>query len=143
MARKIEIQIVGDASSLTKALGQASKQAESSFGKVAKAARYAGLALAGGLAVAAKIGFDELEQGQKVAAQTNAVIKSTGDVSNVTAGHVADLAASLLAKSGIDDEVVASGENMLLTFKNIRNEAGKGNDIFDQSTKVLADMSVA
>ena len=32
---------------------------------------------------------------------------------------------------------------MLLTFTNIRNEAGAGNDVFDQSTKILADMSQA
>ena len=32
---------------------------------------------------------------------------------------------------------------MLLTFKNIRNETGKGNDIFTQATKADADMSVA
>jgi hypothetical protein len=32
---------------------------------------------------------------------------------------------------------------MLLTFKNIRNEAGKGNDVFNQSTKTLVDMSRA
>jgi phage-related minor tail protein len=32
---------------------------------------------------------------------------------------------------------------MLLTFRNIRNEAGKGNDIFNRSTRVLLDMSKA
>jgi phage-related protein len=32
---------------------------------------------------------------------------------------------------------------MLLTFKNIRNEAGAGNDIFNQSVSVLNDMSSA
>ena len=37
--------------------------------------------------------------------------------------------------SGIDDEAIASGENLLLTFKNIRNEVGKGNKIFDQATE--------
>ena len=31
----------------------------------------------------------------------------------------------------------------MLTFKNIRNEAGKGNDIFNQTTGIMADMSVA
>jgi hypothetical protein len=30
---------------------------------------------------------------------------------------------------------------MLLTFKNIRNEAGKGNDVFDQSVSVLTDLA--
>src|SRR6266542_726237 len=32
---------------------------------------------------------------------------------------------------------------MLLTFTNIRNETGKGNDIFTQSTKTLIDMATA
>ena len=37
-------------------------------------------------------------------------------------------------KSGIDDEAIQSGENLLLTFTDIRNEVGKGNDIFNQAT---------
>ena len=39
--------------------------------------------------------------------------------------------------------LIASGENLLLTFTNIRNEAGKGNDIFNQATTATLDMSVA
>jgi hypothetical protein len=49
----------------------------------------------------------------------------------------------MLKKTGIDDEAIKSGENMLLTFTNVRNEAGKNNDIFTQATKVTADLSVA
>jgi hypothetical protein len=45
--------------------------------------------------------------------------------------------------AGIDDEAIASAENMLLTFTNVRNEVGKGNDVFDQATKAATDMSVA
>ena len=45
--------------------------------------------------------------------------------------------------SGIDDEAIKSGENMLLTFRDIRNETGKGNKIFDQATRTMLDMSVA
>jgi hypothetical protein len=30
-----------------------------------------------------------------------------------------------------------------LTFTNVRNEAGKGNKIFDRATRVITDMSVA
>ena len=76
-------------------------------------------------------------------AQTNAVLKSTGGAANVTAKEVSSLAESLMQKSGVDDEAIASGENLLLTFTNIRNEAGKGNDIFNQATGVMLDMSVA
>jgi phage-related minor tail protein len=103
----------------------------------------AGAAGVGGLFVTLKAGISEFTQSTKVAAQTAAVIKSTGGAANVTAKHVDSLATSIMKYSGIDDEAIKSGENMLLTFKNIRNEAGKGNDIFDQSTKILTDMSVA
>ena len=58
-----------------------------------------------------------------------------GGSANVTAKQVDKLSASLMEKSGVDDEVIQSGENMLLTFTKIRNEAGKGNDIFNQATK--------
>ena len=53
----------------------------------------------------------------------------------MTANHVDGLATSLMRVSGVDDEAIASGQNMLLTFKKIRNETGKGNDIFDQATE--------
>ena len=58
----------------------------SKFGSLAsKAALGAGVGIAYGLGKVAKIGWDEFNQGQKVAAQTNAVLKSTGGVANVTA----------------------------------------------------------
>ena len=50
---------------------------------------------------------------------------------------------SLMLKSGVDDEVIKSGENVLLTFTKIRNETGRGNDIFNQATKATLDLSVA
>lgn len=78
---------------------------------------------------------------QAVTAQTVAVIKSTGGVANVTKKHVQSLANTIESYSGFSDEAVRSGENMLLTFRNIRNETGKGNNIFDQTTTILSDMS--
>src|SRR5881398_2996685 len=108
-----------------------------------------GAAVAGAgvaMAVTAKAGWSAVkafEASNKVAQQTNAVLKSTGGAANVTAKEIANLATQISRKTGIDDEAVQSGENMLLTFTNVRNEAGKGNDIFNQSTKILSDMSVA
>lgn len=146
MARKIEVQIVGDADSLHRALSKA-QGSTSKFGHVLGtglkvAAVGAGAALVG-LGAALKVGIDEFSNSQRVAAQTGAVLKSTGHAANVSAKHVADLATSLEHLSGQDDEVIKSGENVLLTFRNIRNEAGKNNDIFDQATKATLDLSVA
>jgi hypothetical protein len=117
--------------------------AKKGFGAVKYAALAAGGAIAYGLGKTAKIGFDEFLEGQRVTAQTNAVIKSTAGIANVTAGQVDKLADSLMRKSGVDDEAIKSGSNMLLTFTKIRNETGRGNDVFDRATKATLDLSVA
>lgn len=85
--------------------------------------------------------YSEGRESIKVGKATTAVIKSTGGAANVTAGQVGNLANSLSNKSAIDDEQIQKGENLLLTFRNIRNEAGKGNDIFNQTAKSALDMS--
>jgi hypothetical protein len=100
----------------------------------------AGLAALG---AGAAYAFGQFEESEKVAAQTDAVLKSTGNAANTTAGAVSKLANALATKTGVDDEAIQAGENMILTFKNISNEAGKGNDIFDRTTKAVLDMSVA
>lgn len=130
------------------ALGDETQKSSSKFGtamgSIAKGAAFAaGGAAIGGLAVAAKAGFGEFVEGQKVAAQTGAVLKSTGGAANVTAKQIEALAGTISRKSGIDDEAIQSGQNLLLTFTGIRNEAGKGNDIFNQATQIMTDMSVA
>jgi len=133
---------LGDSKSLEAALGR-SQQKTSKFGKgLAVASKVAAGALVG-LGLAAKVGFDEINDSQKVMAQTQAVIESTGGAANVTAKHVNDMAQSLLDLSGVDDETIASGENVLLTFRNIHNEVGRSNDVFDQATKATLDLSVA
>lgn len=150
MARKIEVEVVGDSRNLErtfKRVGDQGNKLQHSLRGVGKASAIAigtgvGIGLVG-VAFAAKSAWQELVQAQKAAAQTNAVIKSTGGVANVSAKQVRDLSSSLLAKTGIDDEVIQAGENMLLTFRNIRNEIGKDNDIFNQATKIGLDMSTA
>src|SRR5215831_6763802 len=112
-------------------------------GQVGKAA-VTGLGLATTAAVAFGVkAAKAAEASNKVTAQTAAVIKSTGGAANVTAKQIQGLANSIMAKTGIDDESVKSGQNMLLTFTNIRNETGKGNQVFNQATQTLTDMTAA
>ena len=107
-----------------------------------------GVGIAAALAAGKAVQFlgdavGEARESQKVAATTTQIIKSTGSAANVTAGQVGDLAGALSAKAGVDDELVQSGANLLLTFKNVRNEAGKSNDIFNQATAAALDLSAA
>ena len=95
------------------------------------------------MGVVGKAAFANLQDGAKNAAQTEQVIKTTGGAANVTAKHVDELSMSLRRQAGVDDDLVHVGANMLLTFTNVRNEVGKGNDIFDRATATVLDMSTA
>lgn len=103
----------------------------------------AGTALVGGLAYGLKQSIVEAREAEKVTRRTENVIKSTGGVANVTAKQIGTLTTQISNKAAIDDEAIQSGANLLLTFKNIRNEQGKGNNIFSQTTSIMTDMSVA
>jgi hypothetical protein len=126
---------------------KAGRSAGQRFGSVFKSAAKAGIL--GGLAIAAgaiKLGADALGEATesiKVGRQTAAVIKSTGGAAQVSKGHIGDLANRLSYMAGVDDELVQSSENVLLTFKDIRNVAGKNNKIFDRGAKVALNMSKA
>ena len=144
--RKIEVIIAGDAKGLDRALGQVQGFSSKMSRSLQKAGKAAGLAFGGALAVAGKLGFDalgEAREAAKVGRLTDAVIKSTGGAANVTAGQVSRLAEAISNKTGIDDEAIQSGQNLLLTFTKVRNEVGAGNDIFDQATQAAVNMSAA
>lgn len=85
----------------------------------------------------------EARESQKVGALTESIIKSTGGAANITSKQIGDLAGAISNKAGVDDEVIQSGANMLLTFKNVRNEVGKNNKIFDEATAAAVDLSAA
>src|SRR3954454_24978141 len=157
MARKIAVEIVGDSRSLERAFKRSAAGADKFDRQISKTGRgrkaFSGLTKGaglltgalgvGGLTTAIQSSFGEMADSQKVAAQTAAVLKSTKGAANVTAGQVDKLATSLMNKSGVDDEAIKSGENLLLTFTNIRNGVGKNNKIFDNATGTLLDMSTA
>lgn len=82
-------------------------------------------------------------EARKASALTEAVLRSTGGAAHVTAEDVDALALAMSNKTGVDDDAVHSGENVLLTFTNVRNEVGKGNDIFNRATAAALDYSVA
>jgi hypothetical protein len=120
------------------------------FGKVAVSTRgriwglvsaVGGLALAaGGLFAGVTLirGFiSAADEAQRIQAQTNAVITSTAGVAGVSSRAVNDLADSLSRIIPVDDEVIQSGENMLLTFTRIHSE------MFPRATKAVLDMATA
>lgn len=142
--RTLKVTILGDSKDAEKAfdrLGKASDSVHSTIKNV-------GLAIAGAFTVTAGVGLvkgflAEAEEARKSSAQTAAVIKSTGGAAHVSAKDIDSLSSSLSNKIGVDDEAIASGANLLLTFTEVQNRVGKGNDVFNQATDVMTDMSAA
>ena len=150
-AAKIQAEVGADTGGFDRGMAHADSTIRKAPGKWATALKVgagAGLAVAGafvvrGLVGAIKGGLDSLQQEGVVVAQTNATIRSTGAAAHVTAQQIRELSTALETKSGFDDKAIQSGANLLLTFTNIKNAAGAGNNIFDQSTEVLTNMARA
>ena len=115
----------------------------SSFSKFGGLAQTAMLGAAAGVVAFGAISVKAFIESQKVMAQTEAVLKSTGGAANVTADDVLALADKLRDLTGVDNDVVQASENLLLTFRDIRNEVGEGNDIFNQAEAAILDMATA
>ena len=119
------------------ALGTLDKSATSAVKGLAKAA--AGVAVVAG-AIGYKLASAAYES-QKVMAQTTAIITATGGAANITAEQVANLSEKLAMQIGVDDELIQSSANLLLTFKQVTNQAGEGNDIFNRAVTSAQDLA--
>ena len=129
---------VGDAASRSESKISRAGRGLAAVGKVA--AR--GLAVGIGAAGVAMFKFvGDARESERISRITASQIKATGKAANVTADQVGDLALSISNKTGIDDEQIQANANLLLSFRNIRNEVGKGNDIFNQATAVTQDLA--
>jgi len=90
------------------------------------------------LATQVALGLRSLVQLEQATAQTEAVIKSTGGAAGVTAEQVRNLSEKYEALNAtVGDEVIQSGQNLLLTFTAI------GKDAFEPSLKAALDLSTA
>lgn len=151
MANQITLDIVADVQKATAGIGDVKGQLSqlqktaSSGRSIMKGALAADVIQGGVQAIggALKDAWDTVKQQGDIAAQTSAVLKSTGGAAGVSAQGISDLAQAIEGKSTIDAEAIQSGENLLLTFTNIQNRAGQGNDVFNQTTQAMADMATA
>lgn len=74
---------------------------------------------------------------------TTAILEATGGAAGVTADQVSGLATSLSNATGMDDELIQTGENLLLTFRNVKNAGAGADAIFDRATGAALDLSKA
>jgi len=100
---------------------------------VGVAATAMGAAIVGGLGMAVK----EFAEQERVEAQLEAVIKSTGMAAGLTAEEVKKMASGFEKLTTYEGDAIIAGQNILLTFKNI------GSDTFPRVTEAMLDVSTA
>jgi hypothetical protein len=130
-------------------LRKESGQSESTFAKLGKSAIGLGAAFGvgfAGVSTLANVFRDSIAEAQeaiKVNAATAQIIKATGSAANVTAEQVADLSQSLSEQIAVDDELIQSSANLILTFKNVANQGTGLAAIFDRTVLAAQDLSAA
>lgn len=133
-----------DSEMTTLGTGAADKFGSGFKGSIGKIAGVVGGVLALGAIVDwGKQSVDALARIETISAQTASALQATGAEAWTTSGHIDALAKSLEATTASEAESIQEGANLLLTFKNIQNGVGEGNDIFDQTTTAMVDMARA
>ena len=87
--------------------------------------------------------IEEAQEAIKVNAATAQIIKATGGAAQVTADQVADLSQNLSEQIAVDDELIQSSANLILTFKNVANQGEGLAAIFDRTVLAAQDLSAA
>lgn len=142
----LTITILADAIRAKKALKETGDDVDKLGERTAGLGTVMGAGLAAGAAGLVALGvsaFNAAEESAKIGRETERVLRTTGAAAWESADQVGALAQALSDKTGVDDEAIQSGENLLLTFTNIRNEVGEGNDVFDRATGLALDMATA
>lgn len=125
--------------------GNAPKEAQQEFqglqgtikGLGGAAQMLAGSAALGAVVAGLKYCVDEAREAAKVMAVTEATIAATGGAAGISAGQVSDIAAKLERMTTASAETIQSGQNLLLTFKEIKG------DNFERASAAMLDMAVA
>jgi hypothetical protein len=99
-----------------------------------------GAALTGAAAIITT-NVQSLARIETINAQTAQTITSMGNAANVSAAEVEALSGRLETLTATEAESIQEGANLLLTFGNISNQMGEGNDIFNRTTEIMVDMA--
>lgn len=140
---RVPVVTTVDTKDLAKMTGDLEKM-KSKVGGINKALRGAAVAAGGAalVAIGAKA-LDEAKQAFEISRLTDIVVKNTGASAWTSSQQVGALANSISNLTGIDDELVQAGSNVLLSFGNIRNAGTGAAAVFDRATQAAVDMGKA
>ena len=140
---KVELDVSGVTRGVTSAqasMGTLDKSlggAAGSMGRLGTVAGTAGALISSAFVGAISLSINEAMVAEKVMAQTEAVVKSTGGAAGLTATEIQGMASSLEGMTTFADDAIQSMQNILLTFPEVKG------DTFREASEAILDMSTA
>lgn len=139
----IRVSILGDASDLAKALSGAEQRTASFGDKMDRAGSMLTARVTLPLIAAGAAAVKMAGEQQKAEAKVTSTFESMGAASWTTVEALKAQASAFQEVTTFGDEAVLTGQSILLTFGNIQDKMGEGNDIFTRTTQVMLDLSAA
>ena len=151
----VKINIIGDASDLNRALdksdqdvGKFAKGVDDHSHKMSTAwgsfvGNVGANVLSGGLSAISGLfsgAMGEAEESAQVSKVTALAIKNMGLESLTSADSVGKLAGQLSIKTGIDDEAIQSGQNLLLNMQGFKTALAGNSGLMEQASTVATDL---
>lgn len=145
-------KFLGDTKSLEKAAQRAERSLGGMDGQVSRsdkalaglkrgAGLLGGVLATGALAKGLTSAVNRAEEMDSKYAITRQIIEETGGAANLSAIQIENMAREMSQTTGLDKAVATEAANVLLTFKELRDVAGEGNDVFSRAHDITADMA--
>jgi hypothetical protein len=139
VAKAVRFDLIADSSKFTRGMKDAQRSSQqftqhtSNAGRALKAAT---AAFSVGVVITQMRNWvAAARDSNRVAAQTNAVIKSTRSAAGLSAKGFSDLAKSIEKTTAVDDDLIQGGENIIATFTAIHG------DVFKKTTQAAVDLA--
>lgn len=153
----VEIEVTADTTQATDAIDGLGQSADGAAGNTASLTSALGGLDASGVAAAAGIGsasvgvvalgaglvtaIQSAGEASGILAVTTQTIENMGSSSGVTIEGVQALATQLQQTAGVSDEATLAAAGLIARFGTLNNRVGEGNDIFDRTLLVGADVA--
>lgn len=135
------IRARGDSRDAERAMKQLSRSVAKTGKKISSVGSGMTMALTAPLVGLGVMGARELGAIEKSTKQTDITLRRFGDGAKISAGFVADLAKALQRKSGLDDQAIQSGQNMLLTLGSIDVKTKSGAKTFKIASRSMVEFA--
>jgi len=147
----LTVKIKGDASQFDKTMAGVKgtiRSISTPLGAITKAGAAIGAAFTAAAGAVAYAGYKLIsigDQGRASDAKLKNVVQTMGlfgNQSDIVANRLMNVADATARKIGVDDDLIASTQAIVMSFKDVGKTANITGGLFDQTTKAALDMSV-